>query len=47
MARGHEMSYMAFNAANNTALVTDENDDVVRVISLVSNSIWSTPQATS
>lgn len=42
MARGHEMSYMAFNAANNTALVTDENDDVVRVISLVSNSTTAT-----
>ena len=42
MARGHEMSYMAFNAANNTALVTDENDDVVRVISLASNSTTAT-----
>ncbi|MCX6901932.1 MAG: hypothetical protein NTW03_00325 [Verrucomicrobia bacterium] len=42
MARGHEMSYMAFNAANGTALVTDENDDVVRVISLVSNSTTAT-----
>ncbi len=42
MARGHEMSYMAFNAANGTALVTDENDDVVRVISLASNSTTAT-----
>ncbi len=42
MARGHEMSDMAFNAANNTALVTDENNDVVRVISLVSNSTTAT-----
>lgn len=42
MARGHEMSYMAFNAANNTALVTDENDDVVRVISLSSNTTTAT-----
>ena len=42
MARGHEMSYMAFNASNNTALVTDENDDVVRVISLTTNSTTAT-----
>ena len=42
MARSHEMSYMAFNAANSTALITDENDDVVRVISLVSNSTTAT-----
>ena len=42
MARGREMSYLAFNAANNTALVTDENNDVVRVISLVSNSTTAT-----
>ena len=42
MARGHEMSYMAFNAANGSALVTDENDDVVRVISLASNSTTAT-----
>ncbi len=42
MARGHEMSYMAYNAGNNTALVTDENDDAVRVISLGSNSITAT-----
>jgi hypothetical protein len=32
--RGREVSYVAFNAAGNSALVTDENDDVVRVISL-------------
>ena len=42
MARGHEMSYMAWNAVNNTALVTDENDDVVRIISLASNSTTAT-----
>jgi uncharacterized protein (TIGR03437 family) len=42
MARGHEMSYMAFNASNSTALVTDENDDVVRVISLSSSSTTAT-----
>jgi uncharacterized protein (TIGR03437 family) len=42
MARGHEVSYMAFNAANSTALVTDENEDVVRVISLASNSTTAT-----
>ncbi|MDE3165178.1 MAG: hypothetical protein KGN36_05175 [Acidobacteriota bacterium] len=42
MARGHEMSYMAYNAANGTALVTDENDDVVRVISLSSGTTAAT-----
>ncbi len=42
MSRGHELSYMAFNPANNTALVTDENDDVVRVISMVSKSTTAT-----
>ena len=42
MARGHEMSYMAFNAVNSTALITDENDDVVRIISLASNSTTGT-----
>ena len=42
LARGHEVSYMAFNATNNTALVTDENEDVVRVISLTSNSTTAT-----
>ena len=36
MARRHEMSYMAFNGANGTALVTDENDDVVRIVSITS-----------
>lgn len=40
--RGHELSYMAFNAANDTALVTDENDDVVRVISISSKSTTAT-----
>ena len=42
MMRGHEMSYVAFNASNSTALVTDENDDVVRVISLTSSSTTAT-----
>ena len=42
MPRGHEMSYMVFNAANDTALVTDENDDVVRIISLASGSTTAT-----
>jgi uncharacterized protein (TIGR03437 family) len=42
MARGHEMSSLAYNAANNTALVTDENDDVVRVISVGSKSTLAT-----
>lgn len=40
--RGHELSFMASNPANNTALVTDENDDVVRVISLDSGSTTAT-----
>ncbi len=42
MARSHEMSHMAFNAANGTALVTDEDDDVVRVISLSTNATTAT-----
>lgn len=42
MARGHELSYMAFTSASNSALVTDENDDVVRVISLDSGSTTAT-----
>lgn len=42
MPRGHELSYLAFNSANNTALVTDENDDVVRVISMASNATSAT-----
>ncbi len=42
MGRGHEMSFMAFNPANNTVLVTDENDDAVRVLSLTSNSTIAT-----
>jgi uncharacterized protein (TIGR03437 family) len=41
-SRGHEMSYMVFNAANGTALVTDENDDVVRIISMASGSTTAT-----
>lgn len=42
MARGHEISSMALNAANGTVLISDENDDVVRVISLTSNSTTAT-----
>ncbi len=42
MPRGHEMSYMAFNPSNGAALVTDENDDVVRVISLASQTTTAT-----
>lgn len=42
MARGHEMSYLAFNGVNGTAVVSDENDDVVRVISPASNSTTAT-----
>lgn len=34
MRREREMSYLAFNASNNTALVTDEEDDALRVISM-------------
>ncbi|HZT30184.1 MAG TPA: IPT/TIG domain-containing protein [Bryobacteraceae bacterium] len=40
--RAHEVSFLAANPANNTALVTDENDDVVRVISLDSGSTTAT-----
>lgn len=40
--RGHEMASLVFNPANNTALVADANDDVVRVISLVSSSTTAT-----
>lgn len=42
MARGHELSYVALNPSNKTALVTDENDDAVRVISLDSNATTAT-----
>ncbi len=42
MPRSHELSHVAFNASNNTALVTDENDDVVRVVSMASNSTTAT-----
>ena len=42
MPRGHEMSFMVFNSANGTALVTDQNDDVVRIISVASSSITAT-----
>ncbi len=40
--RAHELSYMAISPANNSALVTDENDDVVRVISMASGTTTST-----
>jgi uncharacterized protein (TIGR03437 family) len=40
--RAHEMSYLGFNPSNNTALITDENDDVVRVLSLVSQATTAT-----
>lgn len=42
MARGHELSYMALSPATNSALVTDENDDVVRVLSLDSATTTAT-----
>ncbi len=42
MPRGHELSHMAFNPSNNTVLVADENDDVVRVISMASKSTVAT-----
>jgi YVTN family beta-propeller protein len=42
MSRGHEISDLAYNPANNSALVTDENDDVLRVISLTSNTTVAT-----
>jgi uncharacterized protein (TIGR03437 family) len=42
MPRAHELSYLTFNASNNTVLVTDENDDVVRVISPVSGATTAT-----
>jgi hypothetical protein len=40
--RAHELSYLAFNPGNNTALVTDANDDVVRVISLGASATTAT-----
>lgn len=40
--RGHEAGALAFNPANNTALVADENDDVVRVISIDSQATTAT-----
>lgn len=42
MRRGREASSLAFNRANNTVLVTDEDGDAVRVISLASKSIVAT-----
>jgi len=41
-ARSHELSYMAFSPVDNSVLVTDENNDVVRVISLNSNTTTAT-----
>ncbi len=41
-ARADELSYMAYNPANNSVLVTDENDDVVRVMSLASQATTAT-----
>ena len=34
VGRGREMSSLAFSSANNTALVTDEDDNALRIISL-------------
>lgn len=42
MRRGAEMSSIAMNPANNTALVTDESGDALRVISLSSNATVAT-----
>ncbi len=42
MPRGAEMSYLAVNSANNTALVTDEVGDALRVISLSSKATVAT-----
>ncbi len=42
MPRAHELSYLAFNPSNGTVLVTDENDDVVRAISLGSQATTAT-----
>lgn len=42
MPRGHEVSYLAFVPASRSALVTDENDDAVRVISLDSGTTTGT-----
>ncbi|MFN7997572.1 MAG: hypothetical protein U0Q18_28395 [Bryobacteraceae bacterium] len=42
MPRGHEVTSMAFNPANNTVLVSDENDDVVRIISIHSQTTTAT-----
>ena len=42
MPRGKEMSSLAFNPANNTALVADEAGDALRVISLDSQTTTAT-----
>lgn len=40
--RGREASFMAFNAADSTVLVTDEDDDSVRVLSLATGETIAT-----
>ena len=40
--RGREASFLALNAANQTLLITDEEDDSVRVISLATGSTVAT-----
>jgi uncharacterized protein (TIGR03437 family) len=42
MPRGHEMAAMAVNPASNSVLIADENDDVVRVISLATGQTTAT-----
>ena len=42
MPRGHELSYAAYDQAGNSVLVTDQNDDAVRMISLDSNQTIAT-----
>lgn len=42
MRRGREASSLAFNRANNTVLVADEDGDAIRIISLTSKSIVAT-----
>ena len=40
--RSRQVSFLAYNPTNNTVLVTDENDDAIRVISLASKSTVAT-----
>lgn len=42
MPRAHELANLAFSPSSNTALVSDANDDVLRVISISSGSVLST-----